>query len=424
MKKSCIALKNIVLSFLLIFFAACPSFAYVVVLDPGHGGKDPGAIGKKEKEKNINLRVALRVGQLITGGCPNVKVIYTRKNDVFIPLDDRADIANKAKADLFISIHTNALAKGRLISGAETYSLGMASADENLEVAKRENSVILYESNYQERYAGFNPKSSESYIIFDFMQDEYMKQSAELAKLFQKHYRGIGRMDKGVHQAGFLVLRKTSMPSVLTELGFISTPSEENYLSSAVGIEQMANCIYQGFRDYLSAHTRGNVSKSQEKADTQVAESAIIEDETNNPLPPVVNQESTTTKPKQTPQTPAEKSTDEKEYAKETQSTNAPNDVEDSKMPSSNELKPVFKVQFYNSSRKLKDNAAELKGLKNVNYYKEGETYKYTYGKTSDYQEIIQIKKKIAEKFKDCFVVAFKGTEKISVADAKNQLKK
>ena len=188
---------------------------FVVVIDAGHGGHDPGAVGKISNEKTINLNVALRLGRLIKKNCPDVKVIYTREKDVFIPLDRRAEIANNAKADLFISIHTNALPNNRTIQGASTWTLGLAKSDANLEVAKRENSVILYESDYKTRYAGFNPNSAESYIIFEFMQDKYMSQSVHLAALVQKQFRNTcKRVDRGVHQAGFLVLKASAMPSI------------------------------------------------------------------------------------------------------------------------------------------------------------------------------------------------------------------
>ena len=224
----------------LLFLPSCTNHLwgkdFVVVIDAGHGGHDPGAIGKISKEKNINLNVALKVGNLIKRNCDDVKVIYTRSKDVFIPLDRRAEIANNAKADLFISIHTNALANNRTAKGASTWILGLAKSDANLEVAKRENSVILYESDYKTRYAGFNPNSAESYIIFEFMQDKYMEQSVHLASLMQKQFRQTcRRADRGVHQAGFLVLKASAMPSILIELGFISTPEEERYLNSEEG---------------------------------------------------------------------------------------------------------------------------------------------------------------------------------------------
>ena len=368
---------------------------FTLVIDAGHGGKDPGAIGSFSKEKNINLNVALKLGELIKQNCPNVKVVFTRKTDVFIPLDDRAEIANKAKADLFISIHTNALPKGRLISGSETYSLGMARADENLEVAKRENAVILYESDYKERYAGFNPNSSESYIIFDFMQDQYMAQSAELAKAIQKNYVKAGRPNKGVHQAGFLVLRKTSMPSVLTELGFITTPSEERYMNTAKGIDQLARSIYNGFIEYRNNYERNKTpllptQKETPKAkaaenDTQADETAAPESET---ITPTNEQKETTTEE-----------------------------------PVKEESKPLFKIQILTSDKLLNSNDKQFKGLKDISHYKEKNIYKYTYGATDNYSEIVALRKSILQKFPDCFIIAMKGEERISIQEAREILK-
>lgn len=236
---------------LLLPVAAWGGKTFTLVIDAGHGGHDAGAVGKFSKEKNINLNVALEFGRLVERNNPDVKVIYTRKTDVFIPLQERANIANRAKADLFISIHTNSLPAGRIAYGAETYTLGMARAQANLDVAKRENSVILYEKDYKQRYSDFDPNQAESYIIFEFMQDQYMKQSVNLARCIQRSYvKNAGRRDKGVHQAGFLVLRNTSMPSVLTELGFISTPEEEQFLNSEEGIRRMGASIYAGFIAY------------------------------------------------------------------------------------------------------------------------------------------------------------------------------
>ena len=228
---------------------------FVVVIDPGHGGHDPGAVGKISKEKNINLNVALKLGNMIKKNCDDVKVIFTRTKDVFIPLNRRAEIANNAKADLFISIHTNALANNRTAKGASTWTLGLAKSDANLAVAQRENSVILYESDYKTRYAGFNPNSAESYIIFEFMQDKYMEQSVHLASLVQKQFRHTcKRVDRGVHQAGFLVLKASAMPSILVELGFISTPEEERYLNSEEGTGTLAKGVYRAFLTYKKEH--------------------------------------------------------------------------------------------------------------------------------------------------------------------------
>jgi len=225
--------------------------AFTLVIDAGHGGKDPGAAGRKSKEKNINLAVALELGRLVAKNCPDVKVVYTRKTDVFVELDERARIANKAKADLFISIHVNSTAARVGPQGTETYTLGMHRAADNLEVAKRENSVITLESNYEQRYEGFDPKSSESYIIFELMQDQNMEKSVRLARLIQQQMRSSAkRVDKGVFQAGFLVLRATSMPSALVELGYINNPTEEQYLTSKEGQAALARSIYNAFVQY------------------------------------------------------------------------------------------------------------------------------------------------------------------------------
>lgn len=262
-----INMKNYLSKFLYIvlFVAFLPTVAwsnaekrnFTLVIDAGHGGHDAGAVGTYSKEKDINLRVALAFGKLVEENCHNVKVVYTRKTDVFIPLQRRADIANNNKADLFISVHTNALPADRLAYGSETYTLGMARANANLAVAKRENAVITLENDYKTTYQGFDPNKAESYVIFEFMQDKYMKQSVDLASCIQKQYVSTGRPNKGVHQAGFLVLRNTSMPSVLTELGFITTPAEETYLNSQQGVMELSRSIYNGFLAYLRMHEKG-----------------------------------------------------------------------------------------------------------------------------------------------------------------------
>ena len=426
---------------------------FVLVIDAGHGGKDPGAIGTYSKEKNINLNVALKVGELINRNCPDVKVIFTRKTDVFVQLDDRAEIANKAKADLFISIHTNALPKGRQISGSETYSLGMARAGENLDVAKRENSVILYEKDYQERYAGFNPNSAESYIIFDFMQDQYMKQSAELANFIQKHYAQAGRPNKGVHQAGFLVLRKTSMPSVLTELGFITTPQEEKYLNSASGTDQLARSIYNGFVEYKNRQQRQKSpilnyadEKKEEQEETRQAEQkeetrqattttaeqnnsqtekAAEEDKNIPVIEPAEPQSSNNDKVEEPAVTASEKKAEEPAVTKTQEKENKTQEIKTERQEiekGTNEI--TFKIQFLTASRMLRSDAQQFKGLKNVGNFKEKNIYKYTYGQSSSYSEISQLRKTILDKFPDCFIVAFQGKERIAVQEALKLQKK
>lgn len=360
---------------------------FVVVIDAGHGGHDPGAIGKISKEKNINLNVALKLGKQIQKNCPDVKVVYTRTRDVFIPLNRRAEIANDAKADLFISIHTNALAKNRTAKGASTWTLGLAKSDANLEVAKRENSVILYESDYKTRYAGFNPNSAESYIIFEFMQDKYMSQSVHLASLVQKHFRNTcRRVDRGVHQAGFLVLKASAMPSILVELGFISTPEEERYLNTESGTATLANGIFRAFLTYK----REQEIRLNGSSQTILPEDIPQPEEEKETAPP------TGTTPK----------TEEKTVAAQTEDSG-----------------PVFKIQILTSSRPLAKNDKRLKGLKNVDYYQEGGLYKYTYGASSDYNKVLRTKRSITAQFKDAFIIAFKNGKKMNVNAAINEFK-
>lgn len=358
---------------------------FVVVIDAGHGGHDPGAIGKISKEKNINLNVALKLGKQIKQSCSDVKVIYTRERDIFIPLDKRADIANNAKADLFISIHTNAVAGNRTAKGASTWTLGLAKSDANLEVAKRENSVILYESDYKTRYAGFNPNSAESYIIFEFMQDKYMSQSVHLASLVQKEFRHTcKRADRGVHQAGFLVLKASAMPSILVELGFISNPEEERYLNSEAGTTTLANGIYRAFLAYKREHEIRLTGSSR----TVVPENTVAAKSDT----PVATRE----KP-ETPRTATQKQT--------------------------NTADPVFKIQILTSSRPIAANDKRLKGLKGVEHYREDELYKYTYGSSTDYNKIVRTKREIAPKFKDAFIIAFKNGKKMNVRTAIEEFK-
>lgn len=353
---------------------------FVVVIDAGHGGKDPGAVGKRTKEKDVNLNVALALGKLIENKMEDTRVIYTRKTDSFVSLDKRAKIANDAKADLFISIHTNALPKGRIARGTETYTLGMARADENLEVAKRENSVILVEDNYKERYAGFNPNSSESYIMFEFMQDKYMEQSVSLAKGIQGQFKSYARRaDKGVHQAGFLVLRATSMPSVLIELGYISTPDEETYLSSKKGVAALSQSIYNAFVEYKKTQCITSTTLPKKK----------------NEVSPVSREQ-------------VQPVHDNGKQEKETKQIAG---------------RPVFKVQILTSSTKLPAGSSKLKGLE-VGFYIENGLYKYTTGETEDYNEILRVKKRLGAKFKDAFIVAFRDEQKINLQEAIREFNK
>jgi N-acetylmuramoyl-L-alanine amidase len=221
-----------------------------VVIDAGHGGKDSGTRGKKALEKDIALKIALRVGNYIEKNLPDVKVIYTRKDDRYIALDKRADIANEAKANLFLCIHANANPNEHAI-GTETYVMGLHKDNNNFDVAKRENSVILLDENYEERYEGFDPKSPESYILFSLMQSVYQENSLRFAQKIEDQFKSrVGRNSRGVKQAGFWVLWDTAMPSVLVEVGFLSNAEEEKYLLETSSQDLIASGIYRAFKEY------------------------------------------------------------------------------------------------------------------------------------------------------------------------------
>lgn len=371
---------------------------FTLVIDAGHGGKDPGAIGRFSREKNINLSVAKAFGQLVEKNCPDVEVIYTRKTDVFVPLARRAEIANQSQADLFVSIHTNAMPGRAVARGAETYTLGMARADENLEVAKRENSVILVEEDYKERYEGFDPTSAESYIIFELMQDQYMAQSVDFARLIQKEFRTTGgRADKGVHQAGFLVLRETSMPSVLVELGYISTHDEEAFLNSQNGIRKMSQSIYNAFRAYKRQHGNGTATSTPSGDEADEAG-------------------------KQPTESAAEEVTESSigQLAEERQAI-APHKETKKEEPTH---RPIFKVQLLASARQIPTGSERFKDIKPVDFYKEDNLYKYTCGATTDYREAVRMRDKIKDAFEGAFIVAFKNGQKIPLQQAISESKK
>jgi len=387
---------------------------FVLVIDAGHGGHDPGAIGRFSKEKNINLNVALKLGSLIQENCNDVKVVYTRNKDIFIPLDRRAEIANDSKADLFISIHTNALANNRTTKGASTWTLGLAKSDANLEVAKRENSVILYENDYKTRYAGFNPNSAESYIIFEFMQDQYMEQSVHLASLVQREFRSTcNRIDRGVHQAGFLVLKASAMPSILVELGFISTPEEEQYLNTDIGSSNLAKGIFRAFLNYKREQEMRLTGKSRTvipSIDLIAPEKEIAKAQQDTEM--IANQSPITS---DSSNLKGKNTNNLKETVNE-----LPITVESATIDEG----PTFKIQILTSSRPLSKNDKQLKGLKGVEYYKEGGVYKYTYEESFDYNKILRSKRDITSLFKDAFIIAFKNGEKMNINEAISEFKR
>lgn len=490
------SLISIIFIFCAVVVMAASKHRFTLVIDPGHGGHDVGAMGKFSKEKDINLRTALAFGKMVERNCSDVHVVYTRKSDIFVTLHGRAEIANKAKADLFISIHTNSLPGKKVARGLETYTLGMHRAADNLDVAKRENSVILVEKDYKKHYEGFDPNSSESYIIFEFLQDHNMAKSVELAKLVQSNVCSTAnRPNKGVKQAGFLVLRETSMPSCLIELGFISTSDEEKYLNESANVDNMARGIYQAFVKYKNKYNGGS-SPSSSKALAQTEEPQQQEPETEIKevvnmlqIPPVVinenqvlaansearvearlqpqseapsprvesprqnqnqapapspqpRRESEQAKPvqqqapvaQQAPQPRVEQSKSVQQQAPVAQQAPQPK-AEPAPAPAAQPATaqqksqqkakasnapvgaPVFMIQIFIAEKILDKTDARFKG-ENANFYKEGRVYKYTIGATTDYEEIVQLRKDMASKFPGCFVVAFKNGEKINTNDA------
>jgi len=335
---------------------------FKVVLDPGHGGTDPGNLGapkSKYFEKDIVLKIALEVGKMLEKN-KDIEVIYTRKDDTFIELDVRGDIAQKSKANLFISIHCDAFSSP-YASGAGTFVLGLHENDRNFEIAKKENQVILLEDNYKEKYGGFNPNSPESVIGITMMQEEYLDQSLTIASLIQNKFaQELKRKDRLVKQAGFLVLRNTFMPSVLIETGFLTNPKEGAYLNSDKGQKEIAKAIYDGIKAYKKEYDANFVVEV-----------------------------------KPTPKKPAS--------------------IKDE----SRIIKNVdFKVQIASSSKKVKTASYNFKGLKHMERVRIGAHHKYYYGKTSDYIQAKKLRATAREKgYTSAFIVAFKNGKKVSVND-------
>ncbi|MEJ5264108.1 MAG: N-acetylmuramoyl-L-alanine amidase [Bacteroidales bacterium] len=333
----------------------------IVVIDAGHGGEDPGALGKTYKEKDITLAVALKVGKCIEENYPSVKVIYTRQTDVFVPLHERAEIANKNHADLFISIHANAT-KNPDVFGMETYAMGLHTNEKNLEVAKKENAAIIFEKDYTLHYEGYDPNSPESFIIFSLMQNTYLAQSLDFAGHVQSNAREIAsRNDRGVKQAGFLVLWKTTMPSVLIEIGYITNPSEEKYLASEEGQTQIAAAICKAFGEYklkIESNSRLAVNSSTQNGN----------ESKNEPIKQSISNDSV-----------------------------------------------VFRVQVFSLPRPLPPDAEQLKkcksklGIDRVDEIYFNSYYKYVVGYSSDYNEIQKLAKEIKKHYPEAFVIALKG---------------
>lgn len=393
---------------------------FTLVIDAGHGGKDAGALGSFSKEKNVALKVALRFGAYVEQNCPDVKVVYTRKTDVFIPLEGRANIANRNKADLFVSIHCNALPGGKISRGMETYTLGMHRAQDNLDVAKRENEVILYEKDYKQRYAGFDPRSSESYIMFELMQDNNMQQSVEMAKLVQQKTCNLaGRQNKGVKQAGFLVLRETSMPSCLVELGFITTPDEERALNDETKQDALGRGIYQAFLAYKKKVTGAGVPYKDEAPKEQASLPTIVPDDKTT-------KSATSAKPAKPvkQENPEIQETPDKQDKPDNLGKQETLDKPETKQPAVSQDVPVFKVQILASEVRLKANSSQLKNQQDVDCYEENHLFKYTVGASTNYNEIYQLRKTLLEKFPEAFIIAFRNGQKTDVVEAIREYRK
>ncbi|MBS2099254.1 N-acetylmuramoyl-L-alanine amidase family protein [Carboxylicivirga linearis] len=325
-----------------------------IVIDAGHGGKDPGAIGKKSKEKDIVLDVALKLGDYLNEYLPEVEVVYTRNKDVFVPLNKRAEIANKSKADLFVSIHANSISVPS-IAGAETFVLGLHRTEENLEVAKKENSVIVLEEDYSTTYEGFDPNSPESYIIFELMQNVHLDQSIHIASMVQQQFHSrVGRKDRGVKQAGFLVLREVAMPSVLVELGFLSNIKEEKFIASEEGKTYLASALFRAIRDYKKEHD----AKSNMQ-DLALLQSNLIKS------------------------------------------------------------KVLYRIQVASSKNKIKEGTRIYKKFNDLYEFQEGGYFKYSTGCTSDYNEIVKLLQTVKSDVNDAFVIAFQSDKKIRVSEAR-----
>jgi len=330
-----------------------------LVIDAGHGGKDPGAIGSKAYEKNITLAVALKLGNYVTENFPDIKVVYTRNKDVFVPLDERARIANNNKADLFISIHANWVSNPA-IKGTETFVLGLHRSQDNLEVAKKENSVIVLEDDYTAKYEGFDPNSTESYIIFELMQNAHLDQSIQFASLVEGQFTSkAGRYSRGVKQAGFLVIRETAMPSVLVEVGYLTNRDEEAYLLTADGQAETASAIYRAFKEY----------KDEFEAKSQIVNSGAIA-------------KTTTTN-------------DDRKAAL-----------------------IIFKVQVATSPSKLTSGKGKLHQFSNASMYYDNKLYKYTVGETAKFEEAKKLLAETKKSVADAFIVAFEDGKRIPLESA------
>lgn len=371
---------------------------FTIVIDAGHGGKDPGALGSIVREKDVVLAIALKFGENIKRNHPDVNVIYTRDADFFVDLEKRPKIANKAKANLFVSIHSD-WAKSNTVKGASTFTLGQNRSKENFEIAKRENSVILLEDDYKTKYEGFDPNSAESYIMFEFLHDSYMDQSIKFATTIQQKLSSAGRVNRNVRQDIFLVLRNTSMPAVLVECGFLTNKEEELFLKSVEGQNVIARSLYNAFLDYKNEYDRKSNHKpvitSYKGSDSATNEkNGYTKNENKNPVQSDINKKSNR------------------------DSANKINVLSEENAEITGNI--VFKVQLVSSPKQLPDNEKRFTGIE-VEYYKEKGVYKYTTGEFSDFNEANKKRKELSVKFHDAFVVAFRNGVRIDINEAKSE---
>ena len=392
---------------------------FTLVIDAGHGGTDHGAPGSYSKEKDLTLKYALAFGRYVEDNSPDVRVVYTRKTDVFVTLAGRADIANKCNADLFLSFHINAVTGSKSAHGFQSWTLGHGehSGDRgikaNLDVAKRENSVMFLEKDYKTVYKGFDTNSSESDIMYEFIADKNREKSVELSRLLQQYVcASTGRVNGGSHQNNLAVLRLTSMPSCLLELGFISTPDEEDFLNDDASVALYVKGVYNAFMKYRQRY--GN--------DISVPYKPIKEEPT---IPQVVPSDYR----KPAADNPAPRKSKRRVERKSAEADNnlakvePPHKEGDVQVPNRVENdKPVFKVQLLVSSNVLKSDDNRFKGLTNIESYKEG-LYKYTYGASTNYNEIYRLRKQILDRFPDAFIVAFKNGNKMDINAAIQEFK-
>ena len=398
---------------------------FTLVIDAGHGGKDPGTVGAISKEKNLTLKYALAFGKMVERNCPDVRVIYTRKTDRFLELWQRAEIANRNKADLFISIHINALPGKKIARGVQTYTLGRGETtgkkgiQENLEVAKRENAVIYMEDNYKQTYKGFDPNSPESNIMFEIIQDKNMERSIELARFMQRNIcAATGRQDKGAHQNNLAVLRLTSMPGCLLELGYISTPDEEKFLNSNDALSKYSRGILNAFINYKKKYFDSvPVNYKIEDVPVPKVESSPLEEAPADE--PIAKQkressqrDNANTKPEQTATTVKQKPTTNSQKATASQG---------GQKASSN--KPLFKLQILAGSAKLISNDRQFKEVSGVERTEDGGHYIYTVGSSTNYNEIYRLRKQLLDKFPDSHIIAYKNGQKMNINEAIKEFK-